>query len=200
MRCKSIQCQNKSQVIGIDMGITHFAVGSNGSYIPNPRHFKAYERQLRIENRSLARKRKGGKNWLKQAKKLSILHNKIGNVRKDYLHKYSTAIAKENHIVFMEDLNVSGMVKNKRLSKQILDCGWSMFRQMLSYKTEVVAIDPKYTSQTCFYCGHKDAASRKSQSYFECTKCGNKMNADHNAALTILGKGIAAVTKRNAVA
>lgn len=197
---KSIQCQDDKQVIGIDMGITHLAVGSDGSYIPNPKHFQTYERQLRIENRSLSRKKKGGKNWIKQVNKLRKIHNKVGNVRKDYLHKYSTAIAKENHYVMLEDLNVSGMAKNKNLSKHILDCGWSMFRTMLEYKTTVIAIDPKYTSQTCFSCGHKDEASRKSQSEFECTNCGNAMNADHNAALTILGKGITHVAQRKAIA
>lgn len=197
---KSIQCQDESQVLGIDMGIKHFAVDSNGVFISNPRHFKTYERQLRIKNRSLSRKKKGGKNWAKQARKVSLLYNKISNVRKDFLHKRSTEIAKENNIVIIEDLNISGMSKNSNLSKHILDCGWGMFRKMLEYKTSVITVDAKFTSQVCSHCGHKYSRSRISQSKFLCTNCGSVMNADVNAALNIYSKGIAVVRQREAKA
>lgn len=196
---KSIQSQNKSQILGIDMGVTHFAVDSNGSFISNPKHFKKYEAKLRVENRSLARKKKGSNSWKRQCKRLALLHHKIANVRKDFLHKESTRIAKENHTVILEDLNVAGMVKSS-LSKHILDAGWSTFRTMLEYKTTVVAINPKYTSQTCNDCGAKDAKSRISQSKFVCTSCGVESNADENAAKNILGKGISLIRQRKAVA
>lgn len=197
---KSIQNQDESQVLGMDMGVTHFAVDSNGVFISNPRHFKDYEKKLRIENRSLARKQKGGKNWLKQARRLSLLHHKIGNVREDFLHKESTKIAKANNLVIMEDLDVADMVKNKNLSKHILDAGWATFRTLLEYKTTVVVINPKFTSQTCNSCGAKDAKSRISQSEFICTSCGESSNADENAALNILGKGLAHIRERKALA
>ncbi len=135
-----IQCENvpakftsENNSIGLDMGISNFCIDSNGSIIDNPRHFKRYERKLRIENRSLARKKKFSKSWYKQSKRLSLLHHKIGNIRKDFLHKQSTLIAKANNIVYMENLNVKGMGKNKSLSKHILDAGWGMFRTMLEY-------------------------------------------------------------------
>jgi len=195
-----IQCENvpkkfnsENQTIGLDMGITHFCIDSNGGMIANPKHFKKYERQLRVENRSLARKKKGSNCWVKQAKKLSLLHHKIGNVRKDFLQKESTIIAKANSVVYMEDLKVSNMARNKNLSKHILDCGWGMFRTMLEYKTEVVKVDPKYTSQTCFVCGTKDSESRISQSEFCCTNCGHKDNADINASKNIKSRGTALV-------
>lgn len=197
---KNIQNKDENQVIGLDMGVTHFCVDSNGNFTENPRHFKKYERQLRIENRSLARKRKGSANWKKQVRKLSVVHNKIGNVRKDFLHKLSTNYAKACHTVFIEDLNINGMVKNERLSMHILDAGWGEFRRMLEYKTNIVAIDPKHTSQTCNDCGAKDAKSRVSQSKFVCTSCGAESNADENAAKNILSRGTAHVRERKAIA
>ena len=197
---KSIQCHDENQVLALDMGLKHFAVDSNGNYITNPRHFKTHERRLRIENRSLARKKKGGKNWRKQAHRLARLHNKIANVRRDFLHKESTRIAKANYIVILEDLNISGMAKNGNLSKHILDCGWGMFRGMLNYKTIVIVINPKYTSQTCNSCGVRDAKSRISQSEFVCTACGKADNADKNAANNILSKGFAFICQREAIA
>ncbi len=197
---KSIQCPDENQVIGIDMGLKYFAVLSDGRFIENPKHFAKYERRLRIENRSLARKKKGGNNRKKQVRKVGLLHNKIKNLRSDFLHKQSTRIAKENHFVFVEDLNVVGMAKNKNLSKHILDSGWGAFRELLLYKTNVVAVNPKHTSQICSHCGHQDSESRKSQSEFICTSCGHAMNADHNAALNILSRGTAHVRERKAIA
>src|SRR6185503_16041421 len=182
---------SENQTIGLDMGLSHFCVDSNGGFISNPKHFKKYERQLRIENRSLARKKKGSNSWKKQAKRLSLLHHKIGNVRRDFLHKESTRIAKSNSIVCLEDLNIVGMARNGNLSKHILDAGWGLFRTMLEYKTAVVRVNPKHTSQACSKCGHVDSVSRLSQSNFTCTNCGHSENADVNAAKNILRKGIA---------
>jgi putative transposase len=198
--CRTIQNQDENQVCGIDMGITYFAIDSNENIISNPKHFKGYERKLRIENRSLSRKKKGSSRWKKQTKKLSLLHHKISNVRKDFLQKESTKLAKQYHTIFIEDLIIKNMVQNKHLSKHILDCGWGAFRTMLSYKTNVVAINPKYTSQTCHQCKTVDAMSRISQSEFVCTNCGFVCNADFNAALNIKSKGIALNRKREAMA
>lgn len=203
----SIFCENvpakfesENQAIGLDMGITKFCTDSNGIFIDNPKHFKVYERKLRIENRSLSRKKLHSKGWYKQAKRLSSLHHKIANVRKDFLHKESTKIAKVNSMVYLEDLNIAGMVKNKNLSKHIIDCGWGQFRTMLSYKTNVIAINPAHTSQKCFECGSIDKKSRISQSDFVCTSCGNVSHADVNAAKNILSGGTALTRQREALA
>ncbi|HUS02952.1 MAG TPA: transposase [Chitinophagaceae bacterium] len=197
-----IQCENvppkfvsENQAIGLDMGLSHFCIDSSGNFIANPKHFKKYERQLRIENRALSRKEKGSNSWRKQCKKIALLHHKIGNVRKDFLHKETTKIAKQNSVVYLEDLNIKGMVRSN-LSKHILDAGWGMFKTMLEYKTNVVKINPAYTSQTCNECGTKDSKSRISQSEFCCTSCGYISNADVNAAKNILSKGIALGRKR----
>jgi putative transposase len=109
------------------------------------------------------------------------------------LHKTSTQIAKKYALVYVEDLNIAGMSKNRHLSKHLLDCGWGLFRTMLEYKTNVVKVNPKYTSQTCFCCGAKDAKSRVSQSEFVCTNCGAASHADVNAAKNIMCRGAALV-------
>lgn len=201
-----IQCENvpskfvsESQAIGLDMGLSHFCIDSNGNFIANPQHFKKYERKLRVENRRLSRKKKGSNLWQRQVKKLARLHHTISNVRCDFLHKESTKIAKANSVVYMEDLNIKGMSKNKNLAKHILDAGWGMFRKMLEYKTSVVRVDPKYTSQTCFECGTVDSKSRLNQSEFVCANCGHISNADINAAKNIKRKGIAIDRKRESV-
>ncbi len=191
---------SENQAIGLDMGIAQFCVDSIGNFISNPGHFKKYERLLRIENRSLARKKRGSEGWKKQCRIVARLHHKIGNLRMDFLHKESTKIAKAYNVVAIEDLNVSGMSRNKSLSKHILDCGWGMFRIMLEYKTNVIAVDPRHTSQACNVCGSVDKENRLSQSEFVCLECGHIDNADINAAKNILSRGTAIVRQREALA
>ena len=198
-----IQCDNvpkkfnsENQAIGLDMGLTHFCIDSNGKFISNPKHFKKYERSIRIANRSLARKKKGSNRWKEQAKNLSRLHHIIANVRNDFLHKESTKIAKENSVVYLEDLKISNMVKNTNLSKHILDAGWGIFRDMLEYKTTGIRVDHKYTSQCCNVCGNISKENRVSQSLFICRGCGHMDNADVNAAKNIFSRGTAVVRKR----
>lgn len=195
-----LKFNSENQTIGLDMGIAYFCVDSNGLFTENPKHFACYEKRLRIANRSLARKKRGSASWKKQLNRLARLHHKIACVRKDFLHKVSTHIAKANSLVYMEDLQVAGMSRNKHLSKQILDCGWSMFRTMLEYKTKVELVHPAFTSQTCSECNYVDKESRKSQAIFECTACGHKENADLNAAKNIMRKGIPQERQRKAVA
>ena len=206
---------SENQAIGLDMGIAHFCIDSNGKFVPNKKHFKTHERHLRIANRSLARKKKGSNRWTRQAKKLSRLHHTIANVRKDFLHKESTRIAKQNSMVYMEDLKIKNMSKSAKgtaeehgknvaaksgLNRSILDCGWGNFGTMLEYKTEVLKVNPKHTSQICSYCGHKDAKNRLSQSKFVCTSCAHTSNADVNAAKNILSRGTALYRQREALA
>jgi len=216
---RNIQNSDESQVIGLDMGVKHFCIDSDGNYYTNPRVFKQYERQLRIEQRKLKNKKKGSNRQKKQYRKIALLQHKIANMRKDYLHKLSTELAKKYNTVFVEDLKIVNMSKrakpkqdevgrflpNKQaqksgLNKAILDSGWGMFRDMLEYKTNVVRINPKYTSQTCSECGYKDSENRKSQSNFECKCCGHIENADVNAAKNIKGEGIAYIRQREALA
>lgn len=189
---------NENQV-GIDMGISYFLVTSDGLYITNPKHFKSYERELRIENRSLARKKKFSKQWYKQVRRLQLLYLKIQRVRLDFLHKTSTSLSKQYGTIFMEDLNVAGMSKSN-LSKYILDCSWSKFKGLLNYKSKVILVNAQYTSQTCSNCGHIDKRNRITQSEFVCVNCGSIFNADGNASLNILSLGKALICQREALA
>jgi putative transposase len=189
---------NESQV-GIDMGIKYFLVTSDGLYIQNPQHLKSYEKKLRVENRSLSRKKKFSKQWYKQVQRLQKLHLKIQRVRLDFLHKVSTSLSKRYGTIYMEDLNISGMTKSS-LSKHILDCSWTKFKDLLNYKSKVVLVNPKHTSQTCSNCGHRDKRNRISQSEFVCINCGSVFNADENASKIILSRGTALMRKREAIA
>lgn len=192
--------------VGIDRGVAIFAALSDGTKIAPIHAFKRIEEPLAKAQRRLARKTKFSANWIKQKAKISRLHQKAANARKDYLHKLSTDIAKSHGVVKVEKLNVRGMSasasgtvaepgRNVRakseLNKSILDQGWHMFETMLAYKLaerggELVKVDAAYTSQTCAECGIADRASRTDQATFKCTACGHENNADVNAARNIL--------------
>jgi len=200
---EELSIPNDSQV-GIDMGISFFATLSTGKQIENPRHTLRYAKRLRVESRSLARKKKGSNSRAKQRLKVAKLHEKIRNVRKDFLHKQSKSIVDEFGFIAVEDLKVKNMVRFGYLSKDIYDASWSEFFNQLSYKSEwngntFIKVDPKYTSQTCFDCGTVDKKSRASQSKFICTSCGVESNADINASNNILSRGTAFIRQREAL-
>jgi len=184
-----------SQVVGLDMGLAYFLSTSDGVQIENPRHTLKYEKQLRIEQRSLARKKKGSNSRAKQKLVVQKLHQKITRVRKDFLHKLSKQFVDKYGLISVEDLKVSNMIKFGYLGKHIADVSWATFFEQLGYKSEwygstFVKVDPKYTSQTCSECGCIDSRSRKSQSEFECVECKFKENADVNASIEILKRGL----------
>ena len=201
-----ISLPSDSQV-GIDVGLVYFATLSTGKHINNPRHTKRYEKQLRIDSRSLARKMKGSNSRAKQKLKVQKLHTKIHNCRKDFIHKQSSFIVNNFSLIAVEDLKVKNMIKFGHLAKHINDASWSELFSQLEYKSDwygntFVKVEPKYTSQTCSNCGHVDSDSRISQSKFVCTNCGFSENADINASKEILkrGEGIANKRQREAVA
>jgi putative transposase len=184
----SISVKNQN-ICGIDMGIKYFLTTSDGIFVENPKHLFKKISKLRIENRSLSRMKKGGKNFQKQVNVLQRLHQKVSRTRKDFLHKESRKLANDYSIVICENLNIKGMSKNSKLSKHILDCGWGSFFEILNYKTKVIKVDSKYTSQQCNKCGHTCKENRKTQSLFECIVCSHINNADLNATFNILQRG-----------
>jgi len=186
---KSIEHRDKQSICGIDMGISYFAVTSEGDYFENPKHLFEHLKNLRIENRKLARMEKGGKNFEKQVVKLQKIYLKIRRCRLDHHHKLTTYLANLYDFIVIEDLNINGMVKNKNLSKHILDCSWGLFFYLLKQKTEVISVDPKYTSQKCSHCGFISKENRKTQEHFKCVSCGNELNADYNASENIKMSG-----------
>lgn len=175
--------------VGIDLGIVHFITTSDGEFIYSPKPLGKYLKQLRVENRSLSRKKKFSNNWYKQVKKIKKLYLKISRIRRDFLHKTSTYLAKMYGVVMVEDLKVSKMVLDNNFSRSISDMSWSMFINLLEYKTTVIKVNPKYTSQECNSCGHISKDNRLTQSQFVCTKCEVKENADLNASINIKKRG-----------
>jgi putative transposase len=185
-----LKLQSENQAVGIDLGISHFAVTSDGQFIPNQKLFQKYEKQLRVEERSLSRKKKGSVKYKKQVQRLNKLYGKIANIRKDYLHKQSTKIANKYSVICLEDLQVSKMLQNGYLSRSIGDLGWRTFRNMLVYKSNVIVVPPAYTSQTCNKCGHVARENRPTQIKFHCIDCGHRDLADRNAARNIKELGL----------
>lgn len=182
------KCDNQAE-IGIDLGITQFVVTSDGQYFENIRTTENYAKQLRVEQRSLARKKKFSNNFYKQVEVIKKLYLKIKRTREDYLHKVSRELADNYQTIFLEDLKVSEMIRNKTYSKAISDVSWSKFVNYLEYKSNVIKVDPKYTSQECNNCGYISKENRKTQSNFKCVKCNHEGNADFEASITILKRG-----------
>lgn len=191
---------NNNKSVGIDVGIKTFAVLSDGKEFENQKLFKSNLRKLRVLQRSVSRKYKKGKkaeeqsnNWRKAQKQVAKLHEHIRFQRADYLQKTSTYIAKNYSTVCLETLNVKGMVKNRKLSQAINDCGWSMFIAMLEYKCDkVIKIDRWFaSSQTCNECGYKNSETKKlSVRTWACPQCGVIHDRDVNAAKNIEREGL----------
>ncbi len=195
--------------IGIDMGISRFATLSDGTFYAPLHSFKRHEAALRRVQRAMSRKTKFSNNWKKAKARVQKIHSRIGNARRDYLHKTTTTISQNHAMVCIEDLQVRNMSrsaagstekpgKNVRaksgLNKAILDQGWAEFRRQLDYKLawnggHLVAVPPQNTSRTCPACGHVSAANRQTQARFECVECGFEDNADVVGAINVLRAG-----------
>ncbi len=181
--------------VGIDLGVTDFAVTSDGGRIANPRHLARKARNLARYQRRLARCRKGSANRAKAAAKVACAHRKVRNARRDYLHRASTRLVRENDVIVIEDLAVKNMVRNRHLARAISDCGWGEFRRQLAYKCEwygrdLVVIDRWYpSSKTCSACGHLLAELSLGTRQWTCPSCGARHDRDINAATNILAAG-----------
>lgn len=190
---KEVNYSNKA--IGIDLGIKDFAITSDGEKIENPRHLQKYENKLAKLQRQLARKKKHSNNWHKLKEKIQKLHKKITDVRDDFLHKLSTRLVKENQLICLEDLNISGMLKNTKLAKHIADVSWGKFVQMLIYKAkwyncQIQKVGRFFSSsQTCSDCGTKNPQTKDLSVRSWTCECGAEHDRDLNAAQNILNEG-----------
>lgn len=189
----------KETAIGIDVGIKSFAVTSEGETFDNPRYFIKSQLKLANIQRSFSRKIKSkkkdeplSKNAEKQKLKLQLLHEHVANQRKDFLHKVTTRLIRENQTICIEDLNVKGMMKNRKLSKHIGDVGLGMFFQFLRYKSDwygnniltIGRFEP--SSKTCSKCGYIKQDLKLKDRTWICPVCGERHDRDVNAANNIL--------------
>ena len=183
--------------IGIDLGLTHFAILSNGEKVDAPRHFRRNEARLAKLQRRLASKRKGSRNRAKARLKVARLHARIADARRDFLHQLSTRLINENQVIAVETLAVSNMKRHRSLAKAISDAGWSEFVRQLAYKAlwhgrTLVAIDCWYpSSKRCSDCGHTVAQMPLNLREWTCPGCGATHDRDVNAARNILAAGLA---------
>ena len=180
------------KAVGIDLGIKDLLVLSNGMKIQAPKPLKTQLAKLRRLNKSLSRKQKGSANREKAKTKLSRLHAKIGNIRSNSLHQITTYLVSEYDVLAIEDLNVSGMVKNRKLSRAISDLGFYELKRQLIYKANqwskaVKSVDRFYPStKTCHYCGHKVDELPLSVRMWQCPSCHTQHDRDINASMNIL--------------
>ena len=195
-----------NSAIGIDLGITDFAILSDGQKIDNHKFTSKMEKKLKREQRKLSRrallaKKKGiplseAKNYQKQKRKVARLHEKVMNQRTDFLNKLSTEIIKNHDIICIEDLNVKGMLRNHKLARSISDVSWSSFVAKLQYKAdwygrEIIKVDTWFpSSQICSECGHKDGKKSLDIREWTCPICHTHHDRDINASINILTEGL----------
>jgi putative transposase len=180
--------------VGIDLGLAHFAVLSDGRKVANPRFLRRAERRLRKAQQALSRKVRGSANRDKARVKVARLHARVADTRRDWLHKESTRIIRDNQAVYVEDLCVSGLART-RLARSVHDAGWSVFTGMLEYKARLYSREFRRigrfepTSQVCSACGVKDGPKPLSVRTWACAACGTVHDPDLNAAKNVLALG-----------
>jgi putative transposase len=188
-----------SSATGIDLGLTTFAVLSDGSEIANPRHFRKSQESLARAQRVLARKTRGSNSRRKAKRAVARVHARVANQRRDFHYKTARALVQRYDLIAHEDLNIAGLAQSRLpgMAKSVHDVGWGQFISILTRKAEeagvhVIAVDPRNTTRKCSNCGAivvKTLAER----VHECA-CGLTLGRDHNAAINVLARGLRAVS------
>jgi putative transposase len=201
--------------VGIDLGVASLLTTSDGRHVPNPRPLAATSQRLTAAQQDLARKKRGSGRRKKAATRVAGLHGKVHRQRLDHAHNTALALVREYDLIVHEDLKITNMTRRPKplpdgsgghqpngaaakagLNKSINDAGWGIFLRVLSAKAEsagrqMLAVDPRHTSQRCAECGHTAAGNRVTQETFRCLGCGHRAHADVNAARNILRAGLA---------
>jgi putative transposase len=184
----------KAQRVGVDVGINALATCSDGTVFPNPKAYRKAQKRLARLQRRVSKKVKGSNQRKKAITKLAIAHKKVSDIRKDNLHKITTSLAKNHIQVVIEDLNVSGMLKNHKLASAIADCGFFEFKRQLLYKCDwygstLIVVDRFYpSSQICSSCGNRQKMPLKERVY-NCPNCKTSIDRDLNASINLANFG-----------
>jgi putative transposase len=198
---KKLELENidHSKILGLDLGLRDFIIASNGRddfKIGNPKFLRKSENKLIKLQKKLPKKIEGSKNYLKAKERLNLIHSKVANQRKDFMHKLSRKLVNENQVIVVEGLNIKGMIKNHKLAKSISDAGWNKFTTYLKYKLEwqckqLVKIDRFFaSSKLCNHCGTKNIMLTLSDREWKCSKCNTNHDRDINASLNIRDEGM----------
>jgi putative transposase len=201
--------------VGIDVGVASFLTTSDGAHVPNPRHLAATAGKLAAAQRDVARKKRGSNRRRNAVARVAKIHGKVRRQRLDHAHKTALALVRDHDVIVHEALQVANMTRRPKprpaddgsfepngaaakagLNKTIIDAGWGIFLRVLADKAEsagrqVIAVNPRHTSQACAQCGHVAAGNRVTQAEFRCLSCGHEAHADVNAAINILRAGLA---------
>ena len=183
--------KEKGAVVGVDLGVKAMATLSTGETIEGPKAHKQASARLKRLDRVVARRKKGSANRRKAAKRRAKAHQRVANIRADFIHQLTTDLSQRFETIVIEDLHVKGMVKNHPLARAISDMGFSEFRRQLSYKVPgeggMLVIAPRFypSSKTCSSCGHTLAELPLSVREWPCPSCGVVHDRDHNAALNL---------------
>ncbi len=182
------------KVIGVDLGISHLAITSEGVFYENHKTLYKAEKKLKRLDRKVSRRVKGSKNREKAKLERAKAYEKVSRIREHYLHQVTTELAKTKSVIVIEDLNVAGMQKNHHLAKAISDASFAEFRRMLGYKcpeygSQLVIVDRFFpSSKTCSNCGAIKSDLKLSDRVFRCNDCGFEIDRDLNAALNLRAK------------
>lgn len=187
---------SEGKAVGVDLGLSHFAITSDGSKFDNPRWMDKHDKNLKTKQRQLSRKQKGSNNRNKARQKVAKVHNKVTRCREDFLHKLSRKLVDENQVIAVENLNVKGMVKNHNLARAISQVGWGQFCTMLKYKAEqegkvYVEVDRFFpSSKTCNVCLNQVDSLPLDVRSWTCSSCRTGHDRDINAAINIREEGL----------
>jgi putative transposase len=193
------EVRSEDDIVGVDLGLSSFAVLSDGTKVDAPKPLARKLKLLKRRSKDFSKKQKGSNNSKKAALKLARLHRKIKNIRQDFLHKLSTWLARTKPVIVVEDLNVRGLSRS-RLSRSISDAGWGTFLRMLEYKakwygaTLILAPRSFPSTRLCSRCGHLHGKMSLSQRVFRCENCGLQIDRDLNAAINLKKCGLAHLT------